>query len=142
MKNNSGQSFFEVVLALALVSVVLVSMVMLASISVRTTNFARTKNTATRLTQEAIEWLRSERDTSWSAFSSHAATSTWCINNLNWSSPGTCTSNTYVAGTIIQRQAILSNVDATTVQARVTASWNDSQGLRQVETSTYFTQWK
>ena len=61
MNSNSGQSFFEVIIALALVSIVLVSLVMLAAVSVRTTTFARTKNNATRLTQEAIEWARSQR---------------------------------------------------------------------------------
>lgn len=139
---QSGQSFFEVILALALVSVILVSLVMLSAVSVRTASFAKSKNAATRLTQEAIEWLRAERDTNWSTFVTNAGTSTWCINNLNWSSPGSCGSNSFVTGTIIQRQAILSIIDASTVQARVTASWTDAQGSRQVETSTYFTKWK
>src|SRR3989304_3557712 len=93
-KNREGQSFFEVVLALALVSIILIALVTLATISVRSATFSRNKNLATRFSQEAIEWLRGQRDTGWSDFFARSSPSgaTWCLSTLNWSHPGDCSS--------------------------------------------------
>ncbi len=141
-KNLKGQSFFEVVLALALVAIILIALVTLATVSVRTATFSRNKNLATRLSQEAIEWLRGQRDAGWSNFILKATTANWCLVNLNWNQPGSCNSNNVVQDTPIVRQATLSIIDSTTVQADVKASWSDGQGSHQITTSTYFTSWK
>lgn len=141
-KNLSGQSFFEVVLALALVTIVLVALVTLAAVSIRSATFSKTKSLATSLSQEAIEWLRGQRDANWSDFVSKAATTNWCLSNLNWSRPGLCNSSNVVSGTIVVRQATLTIIDQSTVQADVKATWSDSQGSHQILTSTYFTKWK
>ncbi|HEX6977378.1 MAG TPA: hypothetical protein VF185_03405 [Patescibacteria group bacterium] len=141
-KKEKGQSFFEVVLALALVAIVLMALVSLATVSVRTATFSRNKNLATRLSQEAIEWLRSQRDAGWTNFVTKATTANWCLVNLDWSQPGSCNSTNVVTDTGIVRQVTLSIPDATTVQADVKASWVDGQGSHQITTSTFFTSWK
>lgn len=140
--NIKGQSFFEVVLALALVAIVLIALVTLATVSVRTATFSRNKNLGTRLSQEAIEWLRSQRDAGWSEFVMKATTANWCLVNLDWSQPGSCNSTNVVPDTVIVRQATLTILDSTTVQADVKASWIDGQGSHQITTSTYYTSWK
>ncbi len=141
-KNQSGQSFFEVVLALALVTIVLVALVTLAAVSIRSATFSKTKSLATSLSQQAIEWLRGQRDASWSDFTAKAATTNWCLSNLDWSRPGLCSSSGVVSQTQITRQATLTIIDASTIQADIKASWSDSQGSHQISTSTYFTKWK
>lgn len=141
-KKNSGQSFFEVVLALALVTIILIALVSLATISVRSATFSRTKSLGTSLSQEAIEWLRGQRDANWSDFVAKAAATNWCLDNLNWSHPGLCNSNNVVSGTIIARQATLTIIDSSTIQADVKATWSDTQGSHQISTSTYLTKWK
>lgn len=141
-KNLSGQSFFEVVLALALVTIVLVALVTLAAVSIRSATFSKTKSTATSLSQEAIEWLRGQRDAGWSDFVSKGATTNWCLPSLDWNRPGLCNSTNVVSGTQIIRQATLTIIDSSTIQADIKASWSDSQGSHQISTSTYFTKWK
>src|SRR5258708_3277919 len=150
-KNKNGQSFFEVLMALAMVTLILTTLVSLATISVR--NATRTKNEslATRYSQEGIEWLRSQRDASWVSFSNFSAPSpngkTWCINTLNFNSSGTCASASVIAGTALKREAnltidLVGDPSGNTINATVRTYWSDGQGYHEQVTSTDFTSWK
>ncbi|HSX49290.1 MAG TPA: hypothetical protein VLE44_03450 [Candidatus Saccharimonadales bacterium] len=140
--NSKGQSFFEVVVAMGLISIVLVTLVAMASLSIRATTFSRSQTEAVRLTQQASEWLRGEKDASWTIFKTRAASGTWCLDSLTWSRPGTCSANNIVPGTIFTRQVKFTNIDAVTIQSDIQTTWADAQGTHTSTTGVIFTNWK
>lgn len=67
--NLRGQTLFEVTIAVAVAVMVIISIVAAATVSVRNANFARNQAEATRFAQEALEWIRAQRDAStWEDF--------------------------------------------------------------------------
>lgn len=135
---------FEMVVALAVVTTVLIVLAALTSLSIRNTTFSKNKTLSTRLTQEAVEWLRGERDASWSVFSTNAAIPTYCLTSLSWTQAkiGNCAAGDEVDGTIFLREVDFVIVDPNTVQADIQINWTDSRGGHGVNSSTFFTNWR
>jgi type II secretory pathway pseudopilin PulG len=145
LKLYEGQSLFEVVVAVGVFALVIAAIVGLSTSSIRNTTFSRNNALATRYSQEAVEWLRTERDTDWVAFHDRIAASPYCLSDLSWVNTGGCDSLNEldaVAYTIFFREVDLSEDTPTSITATVTTSWTDSQGTHQVETSTVFTDWR
>ncbi|MBI2590673.1 MAG: hypothetical protein HYW33_02205 [Candidatus Blackburnbacteria bacterium] len=132
---KSGQTLFELVIAVGVAVLVVTGIVALVTLSLRNSGFARDQALATRYAQDALEWLRSERDNGWNTFYSRTTISTWCLNSLGWTSPGSCGSNK-ITGTKFGRQAEFSVIDANSVNAQVRVSWTDSQGTHQSKIDT------
>ena len=142
-KSISGQSLFEVVLALGVVTIIIVSLVLLTSNAIRNSRFSQNKTLATQYSQEAIEWLRGERDLDFDAFFDRAATSTtYCLQTLSWDKFTACSSSDTIADTILTREVAISNDSLTQVQVDVVVFWTDSQGLHEVRSLTNFTDWR
>ena len=151
-----GQSLFEVVGALAVISVLLVGLISITTTSVKNTTFSRNNEAANAYAQQLAEWMRSERDANWNTFKGRGTTSAnYCFNNavLGWGTIGTCSSNQVVPGTIIRRQATItcyqsnvvvacSNVGVDTVNVAIKVSWTDGQGDHSVNFTTQLTNWK
>src|SRR3990172_5630766 len=106
MRRQSGQSLFEVVLALAIATIIIVAMVALASSAIRNSNFSRNKTLATRFSQEATEWLRGERDADFTVFETRALIPLYCLPSLSWasSSIGSCSSGQEIVNSIFRRE--------------------------------------
>ncbi len=139
--NKRGQSLFEVVFAVGMVSLVLITIVSLATISIRNSTNSRISNQAARSIEDATEWIRGERDTDWATFSAKAP-GTYCLSNLDWTKPQACVNTDFVTGTTVLRSAVLTVIDTVTIQADVKADWTDSSGGHQIVSSTYFTKWR
>ena len=144
---QKGQSLFEVLAALAVVTVVVVAIVALGTTSIRNASFAKNTELSTRYSQEAIEWLRGERDAGWDAFSSRASTSSiWCIKTESSSWPasgGPCAGpSDRIAGTIFTREVAFTIIDPANIDASVEVYWTDGQGLHEVRTVTAFSDWR
>jgi Tfp pilus assembly protein PilV len=142
---DNGQSLFEVVVAVGVFALIIAAIVGLATSSIRNSTFSRNNSLATQYSQQAVEWLRTERDTDWVAFYNHASTPFYCLDSLSWVNTGTCdTLNELdaIPDTLLFREVSLTRDTATSVTAEVTTSWTDSQGTHQVETSTVFTDWR
>ncbi len=136
--NDRGQSIFEVVVAVGLISLVLITLVSMASLSIVASTFSRNQTEASRFTQQAAEWLRSEKDSGWINFKSHAASLTWCIDSLYWVKPGPCSSSDFVSGTVFKRSLKFTvNADGS-IQTDVNTSWIDAKGTHIVPTSIIF----
>jgi Tfp pilus assembly protein PilV len=146
-KDNSlfskGQSLFEVVTALGVVTVIIVALVALASNAIHNSNFSKDKALATRYSQEATEWLRGERDANWDIFAAKAVTPTWCLPSLSWMSAlvGACGED-YISNTLFQREVSFNVVDTKTIEVQVTIFWEDSKGAHQVASATTLTDWR
>jgi Tfp pilus assembly protein PilV len=141
---NKGQSLFEVVLALGIVSLIIIGIVILAANSIKNSSYSRDKTQATRYAQEATEWLRGERDTDWTLFAQKAATPLWCLPALSWGSAQqrACQSTEAISGTFFTRELYFSVTDADTIATEVNIAWSDGQGLHEVRSSTIFTNWR
>lgn len=148
-KAQKGQSLFEVVIALGVMSFILVGIVSLAGASIRNSSFSNNNALATKFTQEGMEWLRQRRDESWITFTSKSAASpgtVWCLRDLSLASwPGTsgsCTATEFISGSnLFFRQATLITVSVDVIDVATTVSWSDAQGTHSVRTSTLFTNW-
>lgn len=149
-RSTGGQSFVELLIALAFVSIVLVALVSLSTRGLSNTTYSRNSTRATALATELLEWARGERDADWQAFYGRTATSTWCLPSLSWttngSRSGSCGSNdgAYVNGerSIFIRSIQFTRIDASTVDAQVTVSWTDNSGTHRSESTTRFTNWR
>lgn len=146
MKNlQQGQSLFEVVVALAIVTLVLIAMVALTAFSIRNTTFSKNKTLATRLAQETIEWLRGERDQDWQQFKEKAAVPFWCLKGLTWEAPetvaGQCREGDFIPDSIFTREVHFTDVSDDSIEARVILYWTDGGGYHEVASSTIFTNW-
>ena len=147
MKNESGQSLFEIILSLAIITLIIVAIVALTATSIRNTTFSKNKTLASRYSQEATEWLRGERDADFNAFETRTLTPLYCLPSLTWSSAtiGACTSGQEIANTLFRREVSfsLSVVNGKTlIQAGVKVYWTDSQGLHEVRSVTNFSDWR
>lgn len=146
-----GQSLFEIVLALAIATLIIVTMVALVSSAIRNSTYSKNKTLATRYSQEVTEWLRGERDTDWAAFYVRAATPRWCLRALLWSDAtiGVCTPGREIAGTIFKREVaftrstvLVGGVAKNVVEAESKVYWQDAQGLHEIKSVTDFTDWR
>jgi type II secretory pathway pseudopilin PulG len=144
---NSGQSLFEVVVALGIAAVILTGVVGLTTSSIRNSTFSRNNSLAARYAQETIEWLRTERDSDWTTFANRSvggAGQRWCLtaNPISW--PGTsgpCGASNVIAGTVFTRELTMT-LGTNSIEASVVVSWTDSQGTHQVRNGTLFTNWR
>ena len=134
---DAGQSLFEIILALAITTLIIVAIVALTSTSIRNTTFSKNKTLASRYSQEATEWLRGERDTDFSVFETRALTSLYCLPALSWGSAtiGACASGQEIANTPFRREiSFTSSVISgkTLIQVSIRVYWSDAQGLHEI----------
>lgn len=143
---QSGQSLFEVVVALAISTLVIIAVVSLAALSIRNTNYSKDKVSASKYAQEATEWLRNQRDADFETFQTNALTSTWCLRNLGFTQAGICDSSSKISETNFYREVTFTNdltpTGETLIEAQVRVYWQDSQGSHEVINSTEFTDWR
>ncbi len=138
-----GQSMFEVVMALFIMALIIVGVVFLSTNSIANSAFSRNKTIAGRYSQEAVEWLRGQRDSDPSLFITYA-TGTWCLTSLSFTtSPHVaCSSANFISGTIFRRQVVFTEDGSTSdtiIKAEVTTSWTDSKGTHTAKSITEFT---
>lgn len=160
-KIQAGQSLFEVVVAIAISALVIGGIVSLATNSVRNSTFSKNQSLAANFSQQATEWLRGQRDMSIDVFISKTipggVSSTWCLPSLSWDSESfhrNCSETDVgdrISGTPFVRSATFTPVSATsspsgnsvtTIEADVTVSWSDSQGMHEVTSATTFADWR
>jgi len=142
----------EVVFALALISLVSVAIVGLATVSIRNNISSRNSTSAKRYAQETMDWLRKVRDVRpWSEFS--ASTGTYCLPTLSevtavdgWSigTQGECDSDEasdYISETQLLRELVLTTAGTDKILVDVTVSWSDSKGTHVSKLTTELAKW-
>ncbi len=154
-KNISGQSLFEIILALAISVLIITSLVTLAANAVRNSTYSKNKTQATRYSQEATEWLRGERDTNWDNLYDKAAVNppqVYCMKSLSWADATIglgCSSNQVISGTVFKREVsferrtvLVGGLPKNIIDASVRVYWQDAQGVHEVRSATSFTDWR
>lgn len=144
-KYNEGQSLFEVILALALTTLIIVALVSVVTNSIKNASYARNKTYATRYTQEATEWLRGQRDTDWDVFYANVIACPppyeQCLDTLDWPNCDVCSESEYI-GKIFKREVVFSAITSDSVAVEVKTFWTDSQGIHEVRSNTILTDWR
>lgn len=138
---NNGQSMFEVVLALFIITMIIVAIVVMSTNSISNSIFSKNKTLANRYSQEAVEWLRSERENDYTVFYTNADTPVYCLDTLNFNLPGNCTDTEYITSTILKRELFFSKSTISgkiIVDATVVTSWQDSKGYHESRSATNF----
>lgn len=160
---ESGQSLFEVVVALGVMALLVIGLVGVSTSSVRNTTFSTNTTTATNYAQDTSQWLRNQSDSSWSTFENNViASTTYCLNNdpSDWTNTGACASTEIIASTVFTRQVSFTcstnkgvtlavgtcvaanRATINAIQANITVSWTDGQGTHNVNVSNLLTNWK
>lgn len=156
MKNklNRGQSMFEVLVAIFIITLITVGVIVVSTTSVSNSTFSRNSTLAGRYAQEGIEWLRDEEAIDTTVFKNRVPVVgnkyTFCMINLNtadWSNTGVCSSGSeYIQNsgqnTIFNREVVLSKQTSggkTIIEAEVKVKWSDSKGVHEVKSVTNFT---
>jgi hypothetical protein len=155
MRSNSGQSLFEVIIALGVCALVLVGAISLSTSSVRNSSFARNNAQATKYAQEGVEWLREERDEGWDEFrQNHTRTN---LGSLSWNATSCDIANTIFCRRIVSYTCqffqagpppvgpVARNCgDATTnlIDVTIEVTWTDGQGDHNVRSATTLSRWK
>jgi len=144
---TKGQSLYEVIIALGVMIIVIVSLLSLASNSVKNARLSRTRTLATRHSQETLEWLRNQRDQDWDDFYSQTNQNIWCIisDPPSWESPsksGDCNTDDIIQGSLFSREVEFSQIDANNIKATVRVFWEGKDGYKEIKNITYFTNWR
>jgi len=136
--NSNGQSLIEMMIAVVILAIVATSLVFGTTVAMRNASFSRDQARATKYAQEAMEWLRGERDADWDDFAGYSGN--YCFNDLNWGVNTTC-ANFDLAGLFKRDLALTSGTDK--IEAKVIVSWQGTSGkIHQSELTSYFTKWE
>lgn len=90
LRQRLGQILIELTIALAVAMIAILALIQSATKSVSNSTFSQSQSQATNYVTEAVEWLRSEKNTSWPDFVGHAASPKYCLNTLDWNTPSLC----------------------------------------------------
>jgi len=120
----SGQSIIEVIVALALISVVILGLVRVTISSINNASFARDQRGATKYAQEGIEKARQLKEESGAVF---------------WSKSG---AETETIGRFTRKTTYTEVEDNQKMMVEVVVSWQDSKGGHESALETYLTKWK
>jgi|SRR3989344_1644719 len=116
-----GAMLVELLIALAVATMAIVGLVSLTTRSISTAGYSKRQSTATAYANQAMEWIRSEKNADWQAFSTHSGS--YCLNSLVWttgSCPKILDSGTFSRGVVISSPA------PQQMQAVVTVSWSEA----------------
>ena len=150
MKNQDGQSLFELVVTIGICALIVVGVVSLATNSIQNSTYSKNQSIASSYAQEATEWLRAQRDNNIATFIGQSSTSgtSWCLSSEPLSawpgSSGTCSSGQMISSIFTRQVKLVTTTisSKTQIEADVTVSWNDAKGVHQVTDSTNFSDWR
>ncbi len=133
-----GFSLIEVMVFVTVLSLFFISAVSVTTFILRNMLVQEHKIIATRYAEEAIEWLKQEKEDDWSVFTSHDTGSgtTYCLNTLDFNTTSDCGTN-YVLGppNIFKRVLIITNSGSPVVDnvaVNLTVSWLENGSEQKV----------
>lgn len=147
---HKGQSLVEVIIALAFAMVIIVALVTVTVQSMRNSTFAKNNAQATKLAQEGLEWIRSQRDQmAWDDFNDNLS-SNLCLNNLTTNLEdiditNTCSSCGSTLNNIYKRCADFSvgiGNCGSNKGVIVSVTWTDSAGNHSSVQTSCFSNWQ
>jgi len=137
MKKESGQSLVEMIVAIGVLVVVIVSLVSITTVSLQNASFSRDQSLATKYAQDGIAKIRSYRDqNTWPVFTADCET---VLSSVALPSPFSFNPapDCYVPGTTDNCSSAEEKCEV-----KVVVSWADSKGTHNSEITTRLANWK
>lgn len=122
-------SLIEVLIFISVLSLFFVAALSVTTFNIKNMKIQEHKILAVKYAEEAIEWLKQEKEDEWFTFIARAGSSqNYCLNGLNWGSTGACGEN-YILGapSIFKRDLSIVNsgTPVNQVSAVVTVAWKE-----------------
>src|SRR5258708_3055538 len=152
-KFQSGQTLIEVIIAIGLVVLFLITLVSAMTLAIRNNQFAKDQVLARNRAREALEWFRSLRDQmGWDAFTTMITTDsppvTYCLPTLpttttlsNALANQVCTATDSIPGTKYVRSMLITTPNTEEVDVTVTVSWTDGGKSHQSQSTLILKKW-
>ena len=129
MKKNKGQSLIEMTGAIAILGIIILALIGVATISVRNASFSRNQVLATKYAQEAIEKVRAYREqNTWDNFKDN------CSNFIR--------GMTLVSPFSLDDSETNCTCGSDSCDVKIVVSWTDAEGVHKSELTTRLTKWK
>jgi len=141
MKNH-GFSLIEVLVFITILSLFLVAAMTVAVFSLRSMKRQQYKILASHFAEEANEWLKSEKESDWTQFvtydTSGGTGTTYCLENLSWSSKFSCPNYGLGPPLVFKRELLIKNSGSPTTQVEtiITVSWQEINSEENVSIKT------
>lgn len=142
-KQDEAFTLVEVLIFVVLISIIFITVSYYITFSLYNTKVNEHKILATRLAEEAREWLRGEKEISWDDFI-NTRMGEWCFNTEpvdGWGTPGLCTD--YGIAELYKRDVSLTaSQDGNQVTVKVNVEWVERTNTFNVLISTVFSIWE
>lgn len=112
----------ELLIALGVATLAIVGLVSITTRSISNAGYSKRQSTATAYATQAMEWIRSQKNTDWKNLTDHIGV-TYCLNSLAWTT-GSCP-KVLDSGTF-SRDAVISSPAPGQIQAVVTVKWSEA----------------
>ena len=144
---RKGFSLIEVLVFVTVLGVFFVAAATVVTFLLSTMKASEHRIIATRYAEEAIEWIKTEKEEDWSVFAGNSSDSgkRYCANTLNWDTTGACaTSNLFGTPTIFKREIVLTSSGAPIDQVTVSVIvyWNETNRTDDVTIDTILKVWE
>ncbi len=131
-------SLVEVVIFIAVLSIFFVGAASVTTYTLRGIQINEHRVLATHFAEQGMEWVRSEEEADWTTFitrDQNIGSTTYCINTLDWTSSGSCTT-TMGSPQIFKREAIITNVpdsiNPNSVDVTINVFWTEPSNDNQI----------
>lgn len=148
---KSGFSLVEVLIFVSILSLFFVVVAATTMSSLRTTKINERKILASRYAQEAVAWLKGQKETNWSSFVVYSAPTgtTYCFNTTPiaaWPSSGSCAAFGGLDPALYKREVTLTSIDCSgticQVNVAVAVQWQELEKTYNVPLNTIFSIWE
>lgn len=138
--SEGGFSLIEVLVFTAILGLFFVAAISVATYNLQNMKVQEHKILATRYAEEAVEWVKKEKEDDWSVFITRGSLggTTYCLDSLSWSTPASCLD--FDLGLIYKRELLITNSGSPVdqVETTVTVSWQDMGTVLSVPIKTVF----
>lgn len=123
-------SLIEVLVFTSILSVFFIAALSVSVYFLRNFKEQQYKIVATHFLEEAVEWIKFQKELDWNDFSLKSSLNgnIYCLNNLNWNNQGQCSS--YELGTpkIFKRELFIKTIEASKIECLVSMYWLNFNG--------------
>jgi len=142
MKKQSGFTLVEVLVAVAIISIIFTTLASIVVTSLRNTSVNTKKIIGTHMADGLQEWIRGKKEDDWEDFTTRVGTRCFNAANIgtNWPAVGACSTFETINNFKYKRTVTISQV-GNIYTSRIEFIWDESNPNNKVVNETYYSQW-
>lgn len=122
-------TLIEILVFVTILTLFFLTAIVVTTYFLQTIKFQQYKIVATHYAEEAMEWLKSEKEKDWEDFSSHDISgngTTYCLNDLNFNVLSSC-ENYSLGNSLFKRELLIKNIGSPVnqIEGIVTVYWKE-----------------